>query len=307
MTTNFPLIRGRRMRVTRLDSCGRPMYGSGASVVTSGFVSVAVTAQVTEAEAVEVTNAAGQVHARDAGTAETNGFGLEITFCDVQPCTFEMLTGQPLARDSAGRAIGFKVNTKVDKEAQAFALEVWAGVPGSVCLPGQSSQAGYILFPYVSSGTIGDFSLENAAVTFVVTGAMTKDGNGWGAGPYEVMQEDDGTPTRLPELLDSEDHLYVARTGLPIPAPTDGCVELVEPDPIAVTGVVAGSPGAFLPRNADLPVSLAVLSAHPVVGVGGTAEPAAAWEPGQHVRLGDGTAAHWTGTAWAGGSVPAGR
>jgi hypothetical protein len=306
--SSFPLIRGRKLRVTRLDGCGNPAIGNDASAVTGGFVSVAATAQITQAEAIEVTNANGKVCARDPGSPEFNGYQLEITFCDVQPCIFEMITGQPPVKDVNGEVVGFKMNSSIDQSAQAFALEIWAGVPGVACGPsatGDAESSGYILFPYISSGTIGDFTVENAATNFVITGASTKDGNNWGAGPYEPVPGADGNPARLPELLDSDDHLYVSYTTVPSPDETNGCVPLTALTPIAITGVAAGTPGNFIPLNANPPKDLAALSADPAVGIGGTAVPTAAWTPGQFVELGDKSDAYWSGTAWMAGVAPA--
>jgi len=304
--SNYSLIRGRRMRVTRLDGCGHPVYGTDTQSVTDGFVSVGFTAQTTEAEPVEITNANGDICARDPGNPKFNGYQLEITFCGVQPCIFEMLTGQPPVLDATGETVGFKMNTAIDTSASAFALEVWAGVPGVQCATGTSGGGsfGYVLIPFVSSGVVGDFTIENAAVNFVVSGASTKDGNGWGIGPYDVVPDAAGDADRLPMPLDKDDHLYVVWTPIAPPEETDGCVALAEPPEIALTGVTAGTPGSFQPPNATAPSNLADLKADPVVGDGGTNNPSTVWNTGEYVVLGDGTDAYWNGTAWASGDAP---
>ena len=188
---NYSLIRGRRMRVTALDGCGVPQ---GEYAVTDGFISVAFTAQTTEAEPIEITNANGDICARDPGQAKFNGYQLELTFCGVLPCVFEMITGQPPVLDAGGATVGFKMNSKIAQDASGFALEVWAGVPGVACDPvtGGAGSFGYVLVPFVSQGVIGDFTIENGAVNFVVSGASTKDGNGWGVGPYDVVDDATG-------------------------------------------------------------------------------------------------------------------
>lgn len=58
------------------------------------------------------------------------------------------------------------------------------------------------------------------------------------------------------------------------------------------TGVT--SPGSFTPPGAMAPPDLAGMA-------GITASPATAWAPGQYVVLGDGSQAHWDGTAWVAG------
>ncbi|HEY6415791.1 MAG TPA: IPT/TIG domain-containing protein [Acidimicrobiales bacterium] len=217
----FPLVRGRTMRVTRLGGCCDPLVGEDNSVVTEGFVSVALTANITDPEEITVTNANGQTCVRDPGCAEFNGYGVELTFCDVNPCLFSLVTGQPVVLDAAGEPVGFRMNSDVVVCDQGFSLEVWMGVPGVACEAGEGGSFGYLLLPCLQSGVIGDFTIENAAVTFTVTGASTKDGNGWGDGAY--------ADAMLADPLDPNDHLLVMFTTVRPPDPTDGCVAYAEP------------------------------------------------------------------------------
>lgn len=298
---NFSLIRGRRMRVTSLNGCGVPNYGEEASAVTDGFISVAFTAQTTDAEPIEITNANGDICARDPGQAKFNGYQLELTFCGVLPCVFEMLTGQPPVQDVNGQTVGFRMNSSIDQSSSAFALELWAGVPGVACDPTNPTAQGsygYVLVPFVSQGVIGDFTIENGAVNFVVSGASTKDGNAWGAGPYDVVEDAAGNAAQLPEILDGDDHLYVVWTSIAPPEPTDGCVVVDMPPPIAVTGINPGSPGDYDPNNATPPADLAALNA---LGI----TPSTAWAEGEYIVLGDGSNAYFDGTAWVAGIAPA--
>lgn len=71
----------------------------------------------------------------------------------------------------------------------------------------------------------------------------------------------------------------------------------------AITGVTAGTPGAFTPAGVSPPADLAALKADPVVGDAGTNKPSTAWTTGQYVALGTGTAS-WSGTAWVTGAAP---
>ena len=304
LKNDYTLIRGRRMRVTRLDGCGRPVYDEESSAVTEGFISVGFTAQQTEAEEIVVTNANGSTCARDPGSPEFNGYELEITFCGVQPCILEMLTGQPPVTDALGDVVGFRMNSSVDITTRAFALEIWAGVPGVECgTGGEADQGsfGYILVPFVTPGVVGDFTIENAAINFVVSGASTKDGNGWGSGPYDVVPDAGGDCTVLPEPLDSDDHLYVVWTPCGPPDPTDGCVILTPPDPIAITGVVEGSPGEYVPPNATRPADLAAIKADPAIGDAVYSN--APWAVGSYVDLADTSSAGWNGQEWVAGPL----
>lgn len=69
------------------------------------------------------------------------------------------------------------------------------------------------------------------------------------------------------------------------------------PGQIVATGATAGLPGAFTPAGATAPYTLAALT-------GITASPASNWTVGQHVELGNGSDAHWNGTAWVAGVHP---
>ncbi|GAA0967404.1 hypothetical protein [Actinocorallia libanotica] len=68
----------------------------------------------------------------------------------------------------------------------------------------------------------------------------------------------------------------------------------VTPLGVAATGATAGEPGYFSPVSASLPANLAAMT-------GITATPNSAWAEGEHVVLGDGSMAHWSGTLWAAG------
>jgi hypothetical protein len=224
---SFPLVRGRTMRVSKTDGCCAPAYGPDNMVVTDGFVSVALTANINEPEEIVVTNANGKTCVRDPGCAEFQGYGVEITFCEVSPCLFSIVTGQPAYLDANGDIIGFRMNSGVSVCDSGFALEVWMGVPGVAC-SGDAGAFGYLVLPCLQGGVIGDFTIENAAVTFTVTGASTKEGNGWGVGPYDVVADANGDPAQLPSALEGDDHLLAIFTTVPPPDETDGCVELVE-------------------------------------------------------------------------------
>jgi len=293
-TNSFPLVRGRTMRVTALDGCCSPAYGPDNQSVSDGFVSVALTANINEPEEIVITNANGATCVRDAGCPEFQGYNVEITFCQVTPCLFSLVTGQPVVLDGEGNAIGFRMNSKVRVCDSGFALEVWMGVPGVAC-SGEGGAFGYLLLPCLQAGVIGDFTIENAAITFTVTGAVTRDGNGWGTGPYDVV-DDGGVAGPLNDPLDVDDHLLAIFTTVPPPEVTDGCVELV-PQGTAATGATAGTPGTWTPSGADRPANAA--AATTVV-----ASPTTAWTAGQYVQgstAGAPGEMYWDGAAWVAG------
>jgi len=284
------------MRVTRLDRCGAPVYGPCSRVVSDGFVSVATTSNVDEGDTIELRNANGKMCVRHQPAPTTSGFTVEVNFCQVDPDLFALITGQRTVHDPlTGDTIGFRVNVDVSVDDFGWALEVWSTVPGEVCEPGSEGNYGYVLYPFLGGGTFGDFTIENDAVTFTVTGATTKSGAGWDVGPYDVTG-DSTSPGPLTEAIEKGDHLHVQITGVAPPEPTCGCQPLDDPDAPPATGADAGDPGTWTPEPSNRPDDLAALQAGTV-----TANPATAWTAGQHVVLEDGSTAYWDGTAWAAG------
>ena len=236
----FSPVRGRAMRVTRLDGCGRPVYGDESVAVSDGFVSVSFTANTDEGEEINVTNAAGKTCVRDAPCPTFLGYGVEVEFCSVDPSLFAMMTGQNTVTDWQGVNSGFRVNSEVSACESGFALELWTGVPGVACDASTSADAepgGYLLLPYLQGGVFGDFTVENGAISFTVTGANTKTGSGWGVGPYNVVSTGASSTGPLLTPITSGDHLHVEYTDVAPPPAYCGTAPLLDPSAPALTAV----------------------------------------------------------------------
>jgi hypothetical protein len=287
--TRFSLVRGRVARVTVEDGCGNSVLGPQNSITTKGFTTVAYTANTNTGTAINVQNANGEDCVVDTPVPKVTGFTVNITFCQADPELYAAMTGNPVVYAADGTTVvGFDVNDDVDQSDSAFGLEVWSSVPSGAC-EGGSQQYGYFLSPFLQGGIIGDFTIENNAVTFQVTGALTKGGNAWGVGPYDVVLDDTGAPGPLNTALSTRNHLRMMLTE--VAPPTDaGAAALGVP----ATSAVAGIPGTFNPTNSYAPANLAGMT-------GLTASPNTAWTVGQYVELRDGSKAHWTGSAWAAG------
>ncbi len=244
-TKCLSLVKGRRIRITALDNCGRPIYGDCSQVTSKGFISVAFTANTTESDEINVTNAAGEVCVYEAAVTSLVGYGIEVQFCEVDPELFALVTGQPVVLGADGSTVvGFDVDTKIGLENSNFALELWAGSPSTdACAAGGASEGayGYVLLPFLSGGILGDFTVENGAVTFTLTGANTKEGNAWGVGPYnDIMSNAGGTaagPMATPVTSST-----ALRTMIVDQAPPDvacGCRPVMDPAATALTAVTA--------------------------------------------------------------------
>ena len=141
----FSLVRGRSMRVTKTDGCGAPQMGAEASVVSDGFISVALTANTDEGTTISVQNAAGKTCILDEPCPTFTGYSVEVQFCEVDPALFALMSGQAPVSDADGGTVGFRVNSGVDACGSGFALELWSQVPAGACEPGTGESFGYFL------------------------------------------------------------------------------------------------------------------------------------------------------------------
>lgn len=287
----FSLIRGRVLRATQLDACGNKVLGPESSVTSDGFTTIAYTANTTTGDAIAVTNANGKPCITDTPAPQFTGYTVNLTFCQVDPYLYTLLTGQPVVLSGDGtQAVGIDVNSDVDLSGSGFALEVWSSVPSGACEGGLQSY-GYFVMPFLQGGILGDFTVENAAITFQVSGALTKDGNAWGVGPYDVVLDDSDVAGPLNVALSTKNHLHLELTQV---APPDaaGAAALG----VHATGATAGIPATLAPANSYAPLNLADFVAHPV-----TATPSTAWTTGQYVLCRDGSKVHWNATTWVAG------
>ena len=232
-------LRGRRIRATRLDACFRPVYGEDSQAVTKGFVSVGYTANTVDSDEINQTNASGEICIYEPSQPSLTGYTVEIVFCEVDPEMFSLITGQEVYLDGDGNAIGFSVGTDIDIAESRFAFELWLGTKASdVCSdPNAQGDYGYLLLPALQGGIVGDFTVENGAVNFTITGATTRDGNQWGNGPYNVMMVG-GVPAPLLTPLSPKKHLLLIGTTVAPPEPFAGTRPLLDPEATPITAVV---------------------------------------------------------------------
>jgi hypothetical protein len=288
----FSLIRGRVMRVTKLDACGDKILGPDSVVVTDGFISIQMSAQTTTGTAITVTNANGKDCVSDTPAPLFTGYAITAAFCGVEPVLFSMMTGQPVVYAADGTTVvGFEETTDVDLDGFGFAIETWSAVPKGSCEAG-SVQYGYFLLPFIKGGVFSDSTIQNDAVDFGIQGALTKDGQGWGVGPYDVVLDETSAPGPLNVALAANAHRHLELTTVAPPTAADGASALGVP----ATGATAGIPATTTPTNSYAPLDLAGAT-------GLTASPSTAWTTGQYLLTRSGAKIHWSGTAWAAGAA----
>jgi hypothetical protein len=224
-----PFAQGRRLRVTKLNNCGVPDdEDTCARVVSSGFVQVSASSDVVNGTNIEPLNANGdlcyQLRSPDIFTRHQ----LQIEFCEVDPTLFSMVVNANQVVDWNDDVVGFQ--TVQGAATSFYALEVWMGVPGVDC-PEQTGDfavdsLGYVLFPLIVPGALGDFKIANDRINFTVSGFTRGNGN-WGQGPYDVVAQDAlNTPGPLIDALPSDVHAHLQYTTVPAPDAFCGCEPL---------------------------------------------------------------------------------
>jgi len=220
-------IQGTTFRVQSVNSCGTPLTGSCVSATSSGFVSVEMQDQVESGQEIVVTNAQGQLCVNEKSPKQLKWIEVTITFCNVDPELFNLVTGSTLVLNDAATpaAVGFQTRTS-NYAAGAFGLEVWTNISQAQCATlGTFSLVpyGYFLLPNVVEGTVGDLKIENGAVSFTVQG-RTKQGTNWGTGPKNVLANmTTGAAEKLLVALPSDTHRHLQWTYLAPPTPSCGC------------------------------------------------------------------------------------
>lgn len=236
---DFGVVKGRRMRVTRVGNCGVPEAGQQSTIVTKGFITAKWAKVNKDASDLEQQNAEGELCIVDRTPPELKWFDVELVLCKVSPVLLSFFTDDPLVLDYANKPVGFR-SAKSVKVSGGAAVEIWAGTGADDCaipvddtaLEGAASaeRFGYFLSPFIKEGTIGDIEIGASVMNLTVKG-ITAAAPMWGKGPYDVVAKDaTNAAGRLLEPFGME-HLHVQSTTIAPPAVTAGAVALTLPTP----------------------------------------------------------------------------
>lgn len=213
-------LKGRVIRLTRLDACGVPVIGACSTIVTDGFISVDFSPEEESGEEFTQKNAWGDLCISEKDADLVKWVNVTIKMCEVHPDVLDLVAGGTSLTsgvDTVGTSFGQSYS------ATAFALEVWTKQAGSAC-EGGSPEWGYFLFPFCKNGKVaGVGPIENGTMDIDVSGEAQPAPADWGINPYEdnPLLHTGGMPTG--------DIWAVARTTVQPPAVTDGCVALAAP------------------------------------------------------------------------------
>ena len=224
--TCFAQVRGSVIRVTRLDAVGDIDPGASAVVTSKRISTVSIDEVTEEGTNIREMNFGGEVCIDDEAQTQVLGYTADITLCGVDPNLITLLTGQPLVRNAYGEVVGFDATTGIDLDDFGFALEVWSKIAGNQRDARGNRLWGYTPFPFLKGGRLGGFSFENGAVQFTITGARTRDNNGWGRGPFDVDLDASGNPSPLHETIGPKTHYRNIVVSLAPPAAACGAFPL---------------------------------------------------------------------------------
>ncbi|AYD82015.1 major tail protein [Mycobacterium phage Saguaro] len=245
MGATFPLVKGKTLRLTKINSCGMPIAGPRNRLVTNGYVSLGLTAVMRDATDLTQDNAEGKECVVDRTEPERRWYTPALELCNVDPDVVTMLTGWETVLDANDEVVGFRDDKKIESEF-GVAFELWTSgkseddcpdIPDSDAIltqTGSGRKYGYFLF----GGTEwvpGDITISAAVATLTLTGRTIALPH-WGRGPYNVTHNAAGEPVRLLQPTSKKEHLTVFRTPLAPPEATDGAVALatstifVDPD-----------------------------------------------------------------------------
>lgn len=246
-----PSINAEILRATAVDRCGRVVAGPASSILTEGFVRIAVNPEVEEGEDKTTKKANGRVCASSKGEDEIKWYNLEVELCQVDPDIISLFNRRwPTIISNLGRAVGFEGTDQVDNLG-GVALETWTNIEDAdTCAdPNATGSWGYFVLPWTSGWRLNDFELNGDYLNLVLSGRAKKGGR-WGQGPYDVVLNGvaPGTPGPLIEPIGSRAHFRFEQTLVAPPVELPGLIGVsaagapdfdVEADGLEVTVTVA--------------------------------------------------------------------
>lgn len=232
----FPVVKGVRLRATKINSCGLPIGGAANRIVTDGFVSVELAPVMRDAQDLEQINAEGAVCVTDRTPPTRKYYTVTVELCSVNTGLIAMFNGWSQVLDYANKSVGLQDDDDVDHE-YGVALEVWTGGRAADDCPtqtldtifkatGTGQSYGYLLFG-ANEFTMGNVKVDANISTFTLTG-RTIALSQWGRGPYNVVPTDAANKAgRLLKPLDRDAHFLLQRTTIGPPPATPGDAPVV--------------------------------------------------------------------------------
>lgn len=185
-TIRLKFIKGRRFRITRLNSCGALDSITGCnSVVSGGFVAVTLTGEYDEGEEHASKNAWGDYCYVERDAPRLKWVNVEAQFCEVDSDVADFIGGEAITPVIA--AVDGQVRLTFGPVAPVggFGLEVWTKLAGQACAAGGGTPHwGYTAIPFINNGRLNG-PIEVAKMgTFNMRGDAQIAPSTWALTPY---------------------------------------------------------------------------------------------------------------------------
>lgn len=250
----FPVVKGVKIRATKVNSCGLPVPGPSNYVVTDGFVTFTASPVMQDAEELEQKNAEGRTCVIDRTPPERKYYNLSLVLCQVNTCLISLFNSWEQEVNYAGDSVGFRDQRRVESD-YGVAIEIWTGGKADDDCPVPSDDDifasaatgksyGYLL-TFGTEWVMGDLEIGAAVSNFTLNG-ISFDAPQWGRGPWNVVDTDGaGTAGRLITPVGAQQQLLLQRTPIAPPDATPGneCCPLDIVDTFLAPDYYFGGPG----------------------------------------------------------------
>src|SRR5690625_5221924 len=95
------------VRLTRVDSCGRPVCGDNNAFVTDCFASLQMQADIQQGTDIEFRAANGRICGSRRGCPSLRWYNVTLTFFQAAPAMVDIMTAQPVVFGPTGEPIGW--------------------------------------------------------------------------------------------------------------------------------------------------------------------------------------------------------
>ena len=253
------------VRATLLNRCGVPIDGTCSTLVDRCIISLAETPEYKDREEWFFENGDGDFCATVTTPPKKKWANLEITFNDVNPLMANFLTGSTVLLDNDDTLVPNQIGYGDDygsADLANVAIEIWTRIAAKCndlndCPDDGSEEFGYVLYPWVKEGTIGDVTYENGLANFVANAIAVRN-SPWGTGPYNVVKSEATATIGIPQALFSAvpatrfSQVEITKLAPPAAAIDCECMDLTPVLEFADSGALMGT--VTLPLRNGAPI-----------------------------------------------------
>lgn len=176
-------IKGRIIRVMKLDTCGSIVTGAGSSmVVADGFISLKNAPQYEDGTEFVKKRADGLLCVNQKDPGQLKRVELESLWCVIDPDMRVVMDGARLLQSGGVTGSGAVFTDQLN--TNRFSLEIWQNVAGkNACDANGNQRYVYWFYPNLGNPKISDFTVENAALEWKETMESMGIGTNWGTYP----------------------------------------------------------------------------------------------------------------------------